>query len=108
MNVTRSQREHPLNRKATELLRQIKVIPSVEMLPMMQLMIEALDNEIQDFAKARLYQLDSKVVMKQVTPALKLTDLDDTTPYQAALLIVEALGIEDALYAEVHEEMSPA
>ena len=97
---TRLQREHPLNRKATELLRMMKVVPSDEMLPMMQLMIEVLDDEIPDSAKATLHKLDSRGVMKRVTPALKLTDLDDTTPYQAAYLIVEAMDIQDALYVE--------
>ncbi len=108
MNVTRTQRDHLLNRKATELLRQMKQQPWEETLPMVQLLIAALDNEIPDFVKATLHQLNSKVVMKQVTPALNLTDLDDTTPYQAAHLIVESLGVEEALYAEVYEEMSPA
>ena len=100
MSVTRLQREHPLNRKADELLRQMKVVPWDETLPMIQLVIEALDNEIPDDLKTVLHQLVSKGVMKQVTPALRLTDLDDTTPYQAAHLIVEAMDIQDALYVK--------
>lgn len=100
MSVTRLQREHPLNRKAMELLRQMKVVPWDETLPMIQLMIEALDNEIPDNVKATLHQLDSKGVMKQVTPALRLTDLDNVTPEEAAYLFVEAMGIQDALYVD--------
>lgn len=95
MNVTRSQREHPLNRKATELLRQMKVIPSDEALPIVQLLTETLGDDMPDGVTARLHRLDSVKVIKQVTPALHLTDLDDTTPYQAALLIAEVMGLDE-------------
>lgn len=98
MNVTQSQRDHSLNRKATELLRQMKQQPWEETLPMVQLLIAA--DIMPDIVVAKLHQLDSKSVMKQVTPALGLTDLDDTTPYQAALLIAEVMDLQDALYVE--------
>ncbi len=108
MYVTRSQRDHPLNRKADELLRQMNVNPSDDILSIVLLTIMALDNEIQDIWKAALFQLNSEAVMQRITGKdpeeigfeLKPEELDDATPYQAAFMILEALGFEDAVYVE--------
>ena len=92
-------RDHPLNQRAIELLKEAKVQPSPgQLLPLVQLVVEILENRFLDEgARAALYQLSPESVMKHVEPLLKVSDLEDHDPEEAAYRIVEALGFEEAV-----------
>lgn len=90
-----SQRDHPLNRRASELLKQLKVRQSSDLLPLVKLVVEALDDRLDDLTKSALYRLDPETVMRHVSPLLKVSDLDNASPEEAAELFVEALGLEE-------------
>ena len=92
-----SQRDHPLNQRATELLKEAKLQPSLgQLLPLVQLVVEVLENRfLYEEARAALFRLSPEVVMKQVEPRLKVSDLENLAPDEAAYRIVEALGFEE-------------
>ena len=92
-------RDHPLNQRAIELLKEAKLQPSPgQLLPLVQLVVEVLENRFLDEgARAALYQLSPESVMKHVEPLLKVSDLEDHDPEEAAYRIVEALGFEEAV-----------
>ncbi len=95
MPEPQSQRDHPLNQRASQLLKQLKVPPSGELLPLVQLVLEALDDRLQNGLKSALYRLSPEIVMRQVSPLLKVSDLENASPEEAAELFVEALGLEE-------------
>ena len=93
-------RDHPLNQRATELLKEAKLQPFLDdqFLPLVQLVVEVLENRfLYEEARAALYRLSPEVVMKHVEPLLKVSDLEDHDPEEAAYRIVEALGFEEAV-----------
>ena len=94
MSVSKQQREHPLNRKASELLKSMKgPPPNQEILPILLLVIVVLNGLMDDETMAALYRMSPESVMKKVSPLLTESDL--SSPNEAAYLIVEALGIEE-------------
>ncbi len=95
MPEPQSHRNHPLNQRASELLKQLKVPPSSELLPLVQLVIEALDDRLQNGLKSALFQLKPESVMKQVEPVLKVSDLENLSPEEAAEWFIEALELEE-------------
>ncbi len=90
-------RDHPLNQRATELLKEAKLQPSLgQLLPLVQLVVEVLENRfLYEEARAALYRLSPEVVMRQMEPRLEVSDLEDHDPEEAAYKILEALGFED-------------
>jgi hypothetical protein len=90
-----SQRDHPLNRRASELLKQLKVRQSSDLLPLVKLVVEALDDRLDDLTKSALYRLDPETVMRQVSPLLTVSDLENLGPEEAAEWFIEALGLEE-------------
>ncbi len=95
MPEPQSQRDHPLNQRASQLLERLKVPPSYDLLPLVQLVIEALDDRLDDVAKAGLYRLNPENVMKRVSPLLTVSDLENLGPEEAAEWFIEALGLEE-------------
>ena len=95
MPESQPQRDHPLNQRASQLLNRLKSPPSSELLPLVQLVIEALDDRLENGSKAALYRLNPESVMKQVSPRLKVSDLENASPEEAAELFAEALGFEE-------------
>ncbi len=95
--VSKSPLDHPLNQRASELLKEAKLQPSLGLLlPLVQLVVEVLENRFLDEgARAALYQLSPESVMKHVEPLLKVSDLENVSPDEAAYQIVEALGFEE-------------
>ena len=92
------QNGRPLNQRAKELLLQMKEPLIPERPYLVQLMTVALNGDLPATLVERLHRLDPKKVMKQVEPNLTPADLKETTPYQAALLIAEAMELDlDAL-----------
>ena len=95
--VSKSQLDHPLNQRASELLKDAKLQPSPGLLlPLVQLVVEVLENRfLYEEPRAALYRLSPEIVMKQLSPRLEVSDLEDHDPEEAAYKIVEALGFED-------------
>ena len=98
MVESQPQRNHPLNQRASQLLKQLGVQPSMG-LPLVNLVIEALDDRLDDLTKSTLFRLPPDAVMKQVEPVLKVSDLDDLTPEEAAEAIIEALELDELVFA---------
>ena len=95
MPEPQSQRDHPLNQRASQLLERLKVPPSYDLLPLVQLVIEALDDRLENGTKSALYRLDPETVMRQVEPLLTVSDLENLGPEEAAEWFIEALGLEE-------------
>ena len=97
MPESQPQRDHPLNQRVTELLKEAKLQPSLgQLLPLVQLVVEVLENRfLYEEARAALYRLSPESVMRQVEPLLKVSDLENVSPDEAAYQIVEALGFEE-------------
>ena len=90
------QNEHPLNQKALKLLLKEKVQPNPELLYLAQLLIVGLNGALSDPLVERLHGLSPRLVMKGLN--LDLDDLKEVSPYQASLLIAEAMELDvDAL-----------
>ena len=92
------QNQRPLNQQAKQLLLQKKAPLTPEAPYLVQLVIAELGDDLPETLVERLHRLDPQKVMQQVEPNLKADDLKGTTPYQAALLVAEAMELDlDAL-----------
>ena len=83
---------HPLNKRALALLKQMKQEPDPELSPLIQVLIDL--HGLPDELKAGLYQFDQSKVLKTVAQALPVSRLADANPYQAAFLIAEAIELD--------------
>ncbi len=88
------QNQRPLNQQAKALLLQAKQDLNPELPFLVQLLIFGLNGVLSDALVERLYRLDPQKVMNQVEPNLEADELEGTTPYEAALLIAEAMELD--------------
>lgn len=95
MPEPQSQRDHPLNQLASQLLKQLKVPPSGTLLPLVQLILETMQDRMLNGLEAALYQLSPEAVMRQVEPVLKVSDLEDHDPEEAAEKFLEAMELQE-------------
>ena len=88
------QNEHPLNLKARELLLKTQAPLTPEKPYLVQLVVAELGDDLPATLVERLHFLDPKLVMNQVEPNLEADELKGVSPYEAALLIAEAMELD--------------
>ena len=88
------QNQRPLNRQARELLLKTQAPLTSEKPYLVQLVIAELGDDLPATLVERLHLLDPELVMNQVEPNLKADELRGVSPYEAALLIAEAMELD--------------